>query len=55
MNVSGSNVMQAVNIWALQTSLAMSTQQALAHVSNQIVNNLASLDPNLGRSLDIRL
>jgi hypothetical protein len=51
MNVS--NVAQSVNIWALQQALAMQQMQALAPVTAQIVNNLASLDPNVGQTLDI--
>lgn len=53
MNVS--NVGQAVDMWALQTIMAASQMQAMSTVTNQIANNLASLDPNLGRSLDIRV
>jgi len=52
MNV---NLSQAVNIWALRQSLAMSQVQAVAPVTTQIVNNLASLDPNLGRMIDISI
>ena len=51
MNVS--NVGQAVDIWALRTMMAASQMQALAPVTTQITNNLASLDPNLGQNLDI--
>jgi hypothetical protein len=53
MNVSG--VGQAVNIWALQQALAAQQMQALQPVTTQIVNQLASLDPSLGHSLDIRV
>lgn len=52
MNVS--NVPQSVGIWAMQTALAAGAMQALAPVTTQIANNLSSLDPNLGRNLDIR-
>ncbi|MGB8954064.1 MAG: hypothetical protein WCC10_01705 [Tumebacillaceae bacterium] len=51
MNVS--NVGQAVDIWALKTIMAAGQMQALAPVTNQITNTLASLDPNLGQTLDI--
>jgi hypothetical protein len=51
MNVS--NVGQAVDLWAMKTILAAGQMQALAPVTTQISNNLASLDPNLGQSLDI--
>ncbi|PWK16041.1 hypothetical protein [Tumebacillus permanentifrigoris] len=52
MNVG--SVGQAVDLWALKQVLAAGQSQAMQSVSLQIVNNLnASLDPNLGQSLDI--
>ncbi|MGZ4112739.1 MAG: hypothetical protein ACXVP5_09920 [Tumebacillaceae bacterium] len=53
MNVS--NVQQSVDIWALKQALAMNSQQALAPVTGQIVNQLASLDSNVGQNLDISI
>ena len=53
MNVNP--VGQAVDIWALKTIMASGQTQALSSVTNQITNNLASLDPNLGQNLDISI
>ena len=53
MNVSSVNT--SVNLWAMQQAMAMQQVQALAPVTQGIVNNLAALQSGLGANLDIRI
>ncbi|WP_157722142.1 hypothetical protein [Tumebacillus avium] len=50
-----SSVQQAVNLWALKQAMSMGQSQATAPAQLQIVNQLASLDPMRGQSVDIRI
>lgn len=51
MSVSGVGV--SVDIWALRQAMAMSSMQDMSTVQGQIVNQLSSLDPDLGQNLDV--
>ncbi|MCX7570449.1 hypothetical protein OS242_10795 [Tumebacillus sp. DT12] len=53
MNVS--NVQTSVNLWAMQQAMAMQQVQALAPVTQGIVNNLAALQSGVGVNLDVRM
>lgn len=53
--MSVSNIGMAANLKMLQHALTMQRQMATANLTPEMVQTVASMDPNRGQNLDVRV